>query len=416
MTSAIEHTVVNQAWSIRQGNALERLREMPDESVHCVVTSPPYYGLRDYGLSGQVWGGEPYCEREWSQERYQRRANDSKPGEKQSPNNGSVSREEPIDHSFCTRCGAWFGTLGLEPTLELYVQHIVEVFREVWRVLRKDGVLFLNMGDAYWGSWGNYGGQGRPNGQRYKETEGFDRPAYADNGRRPPQSYSNSSLKPKDLMAGEGSIPRWNEAGIRHGDAKRARGGVMNLATLQKEAHAIAKDHGWWDEERSFGDLIALVHSELSEALEWYRTWGGVRLGSNPPESMTNDLGQPIGVASELADVVIRVADMAEWYGVVLSEIRVINWEMPQWVRSFGDWITALHSSVHMIMFVASAELYNDPSAHIPCGRDWGTELRDTIGRVYLMAAHYGIDLDAAIEAKMEYNRTREYRHGGKAL
>ena len=190
----------------------------------------------------------------------------------------------------------------------------------------------------------------------------------------------------------------------------------MNLATLQKEAHAIAKDHGWWDEERSFGDLIALVHSELSEALEWYRTWGGVRLGSNPPESMTNNLGQPIGVASELADVVIRVADMAEWYGVVLSEIRVINWEMPQWVRSFGDWITALHSSVHMIMFVASAELYNDPSAHIPGGRDWGTELRDTIGRVYLMAAHYGIDLDAAIEAKMEYNRTREYRHGGKAL
>ena len=200
MTSAIEHTVVNQAWSIRQGNALERLREMPDESVHCVVTSPPYYGLRDYGLSGQVWGGESYCEHEWSQERYQRRANDSKPGAKQSTNNGSVGREEPIDHSFCTRCGAWFGTLGLEPTLDLYVQHIVEVFREVWRVLRKDGVVFLNLGDAYWGSWGNYGGQGGANGQRNKETERFDRPAYADNGRRPPQSYSNSSLKPKDLM------------------------------------------------------------------------------------------------------------------------------------------------------------------------------------------------------------------------
>ncbi len=125
---------------------------------------------------------------------------------------------------------------------------------------------------------------------------------------------------------------------------------------------------------------------------------------------------KPDGVASELADVVIRVADMAEHYGVVLSEIRVINWERPQWVRSFGDWITILHSSVHMIMFVALVELYNDPSAHIPCGRDWGTELRDTIGRVHRMAAHYSIDLDAAIEAKMEYNRTRSYRHGGKAL
>ena len=194
----------------------------------------------------------------------------------------------------------------------------------------------------------------------------------------------------------------------------------MDLANLQREAHAIAKDHGWWDQERSFGDLIALVHSELSEALEAYREHGGVvnmfKYSDDTKWFWHDTSGHPAGVASELADVVIRVADMAEWYGVVLSEIRVINWEMPQWVRSFGDWITALHSSVHMIMFVASVELYNDPSAHIPCGRNWGTELRDTIGRVYLMAAHYGIDLDAAIEAKMEYNRTRSYRHGGKAL
>ena len=188
MTSAIEHTVVNQAWSIRQGNALERLREMPDESVHCVVTSPPYYGLRNYGLSGQVWGGEPYCEHEWSQERYQRRANDSKPGAKQSTNNGSVGREEPIDHSFCTRCDAWFGTLGLEPTLDLYVQHIVEVFREVRRVLRPDGQLWLNMGDCYNSQPSNQNGQG---------LNGHVRGGNAAIGRIKRQS---DGLKPKDLI------------------------------------------------------------------------------------------------------------------------------------------------------------------------------------------------------------------------
>ena len=95
MASAIERAVVNQAWSIRQGNALERLREMPDESVHCVVTSPPYWGLRDYGVHGAY---------------------------------------------------------GLEPTLNEYIERMVEVFREVRRVLRKDGTLWLNLGDAYAGS------------------------------------------------------------------------------------------------------------------------------------------------------------------------------------------------------------------------------------------------------------------------
>ena len=174
----------------------------------------------------------------------------------------------------------------------------------------------------------------------------------------------------------------------------------MNLTELQREAHAIAKAHGWWDEERTFGDLIALVHSELSEALEWYRTWGGVRLGSNPPESMTNDLGQPIGVASELADVVIRVADMAEHYDWAL-EVDDDPCSVP-FANSFGSWVAELHYRV--------ATAY----ATYPANTSWC--LSRVVALVQEMAAHYGIDLDAAIEAKMEYNRTRPYRHGGKAL
>jgi DNA modification methylase len=83
------------AWQLYQGDALETLKQLEDESINCCVTSPPYWGLRDYGVDGQ---------------------------------------------------------LGLEPTPEEYVAKMVEVFREVKRVLRKDGTLWLNLGDTYNGT------------------------------------------------------------------------------------------------------------------------------------------------------------------------------------------------------------------------------------------------------------------------
>jgi len=56
------------------GDCREMLRTLPDESVHCVVTSPPYWGLRDYGLPPTVWGGDPDCDHEWGpQERGRRK-------------------------------------------------------------------------------------------------------------------------------------------------------------------------------------------------------------------------------------------------------------------------------------------------------------------------------------------------------
>lgn len=76
---------------ILEGNVLETLKDVPPCSVQCVVTSPPYYGLRDYGVEGQI---------------------------------------------------------GLEETPEAYVENLVSVFREVRRVLKDDGVLWLNLGDS----------------------------------------------------------------------------------------------------------------------------------------------------------------------------------------------------------------------------------------------------------------------------
>jgi DNA modification methylase len=97
-------------------DCVEGTKLMDDESVNCCVTSPPYWGLRDYGISPTVWPVVDY-----------------------SPMPGL-----PILH-----IPEWNGCLGLEPTIEMFVGHIVLIFREVRRVLRKDGTLWLNLGDTY---------------------------------------------------------------------------------------------------------------------------------------------------------------------------------------------------------------------------------------------------------------------------
>ena len=87
------------------GHVLDVLKQIPDESIDCIVTSPPYWGLRDYGEETKT---------EWPD--------------------------------------GWYGQLGLEPTLEIYIEHMLQTTAELKRVLKKTGVLFLNWGDCYGGS------------------------------------------------------------------------------------------------------------------------------------------------------------------------------------------------------------------------------------------------------------------------
>lgn len=135
------------------GHNITELRKLPEKSVHCVVTSPPYFGLRAYGTDPQIWGGLEECDHDWADATVKNsRHIDTTAGNKQRSNPGSVDHRTERPGGSCSKCGAWLGELGSEPTPEMFVANLVEVFAEVWRVLRDDGVCWMNLGDSYAGS------------------------------------------------------------------------------------------------------------------------------------------------------------------------------------------------------------------------------------------------------------------------
>lgn len=126
---------------ILQGDCRDVLGSLADGSINCCVTSPPYFGLRDYGVEGQ---------------------------------------------------------LGLEPTPDEFVSAMVEVFREVRRVLRDGGTLWLNLGDSYAGSWGAQGRSGQLSDRSIISAQQIA--AAAKKKSRTGSIPPGSGLKPKDLV------------------------------------------------------------------------------------------------------------------------------------------------------------------------------------------------------------------------
>lgn len=164
------------------------MSELKDNSIQCVVTSPPYWGLRKYaGEQDLIWGGDKECRHEWG-EQIISKPNDSNRGTMEWSTGGNPAAKvegQKVDQGqYCKVCGAWRGGYGLEPTPELYVQHSVEILREIKRVLRPDGVCFWNCGDSYFSQPGN----GRGGGE--KLDGGI--PHYS-------SSRREGNLKPKDL-------------------------------------------------------------------------------------------------------------------------------------------------------------------------------------------------------------------------
>jgi DNA modification methylase len=168
-----------------KGDALEQLAAMPAESVQCIVTSPPFWALRDYG-TGRWDGGDADCDHKGPpavSTASTLRGNGHAGG-------GPQLREQtgPTGKT-CPKCGATRvdDQIGLESTPDEWCMRLVAVFRECRRVLRNDGVMWLEVGDTY-----NAGRDGGWAGGK----RGISKPENA-----PKQSGVNApGLKPKDLV------------------------------------------------------------------------------------------------------------------------------------------------------------------------------------------------------------------------
>ena len=139
------------------------LKTIPDGTVDCCVTSPPYYGLRDYGTATWV-GGDPNC----PHYRTSKKSDKTATGHKHMMETGHAVGDA-IYKTVCPICGAVRvdNQIGLEETPDEYIDRLVSVFREVKRVLRDDGTLWLNIGDRYCGTGdkGNYKDPKNPEGR-----------------------------------------------------------------------------------------------------------------------------------------------------------------------------------------------------------------------------------------------------------
>lgn len=170
-----------------QGDALSVLKGMPDKSVQCCITSPPYYGLRDYGTSTWV-GGDPNC----PHYRTSKYSKNDITGHKAMAEVGQAVGDA-VYKSVCPLCGAVREDMqiGLEESPEQYIQRLVDVFREVKRVLKDDGTLWVNIGDTY--NTSSYHKTEESNGYG---KQGTNRGSFENTVDRP----TATCCKPKDLI------------------------------------------------------------------------------------------------------------------------------------------------------------------------------------------------------------------------
>lgn len=141
---------------IYQGDVKTILKKFPSNIVDCVVTSPPYWNLRDYGTGTWVGSNDPECKHIKNQ------AFSSKTTIQKNQKKVNMGRELYYNHK-CPKCGATKKDLqiGAEKTPEEYVETMVKLFRQIRRMLKDTGTVWLNLGDTYIGGGRGTGGKSK---------------------------------------------------------------------------------------------------------------------------------------------------------------------------------------------------------------------------------------------------------------
>jgi len=129
---------------------------MEDSSVDCIITSPPYFQQRNYGTEPVIWNGTEKCIHDFREDIIKKVRTKAGPNAQMGNTVKNAAGFVLNQGCFCSKCGAWKGELGNEPTPELYVSHMVQIFRAAKRVLKDGGTVWIVIGDCYNGSGGGH--------------------------------------------------------------------------------------------------------------------------------------------------------------------------------------------------------------------------------------------------------------------
>lgn len=239
---------------------------LADRSVHCVVTSPPYYGLRDYGTAR--WeGGDPGCD-------HKVRPTHNITSSTLGGGKATCGHWQEGYGDRCGKCGARRvdHQLGLEASPDEFVAAMVRVFRGVWRVLRDDGTAWVNLGDSYNSTPSNQHSDGvGANGSKHLgETVGR-------------QKREAPGLKPKDLIGIPWSVAKALQAPFYAGKIAKEVDRVWLAATIDAEGSICGFTHVRKDDGTTrTGIHITITNTSQALLDNAFRIWPTSRKDHNP--------------------------------------------------------------------------------------------------------------------------------------